>query len=239
MRLGAASITPIDYLESTERREKEVELAASILGRMQPIIDFALEQTCRVLDTDQPIFEQTRIGRLGAAFTVRKIKTMPDNPENDDIQMGTKDSRSPTFSQWLRKLRIDEALQLKQVISGEMSLVGADRPLMVKTHKAMKEADPDLYEGYREATDKITPSIISIAALHRHCKGEEDYIGSMELARWYVTRGASPKNDDRIRRRILWGTVLYLEPKINDIPEMLFYRRPKINDKPKIFNLAA
>lgn len=225
MKLGAASITPIDYLESPERREQEVEFAANLFDRMQPVIDFALEQTCRVLKTDEPIFEQTRIGRLGAAFTVRKIKTMPDSLDNSIMQMGTKDSRSPTFSQWLRVLRIDEALQLEQVITGEMSLIGADRPLMPLTHEAMKKADPELYKKYREATDLITPSIISLAALHRHCKGEKKYIDSMELAYWYVTRGASPENDKRILKRILPSTLLRRAPRIDDIPEM--------------FNLAA
>lgn len=215
-----AEICPIDYLLSDQRREQEVDFAANLYERMQPVINFALDLTCKVLDTDEPIFEQTRVGRLGEAFTVRKIKTMPDNPENADIQMGTKDSRSPTFSQILRKLRIDEALQLEQVISGEMSLVGADRPLMSKTHRAMEEANEKLYDDYRYATDLVPPSIISIAALHRHCNGEEDYIGSMERAHWYVARGASPRNDRIIRRAILPSTLLRRSFKISDAPEM-------------------
>lgn len=221
MLLKPAEICPIDYLLSDQRREQEVEFAANLLERMQPVINLALERTCKVLGTDQPIFEQTRVGRLGEAFTVRKIKTLPDNSDNTDVQMGTKDHRAPKFSQVLRKLRIDEALQLEQVISGEMSLVGADRPLMSKTHEAMKKTDSGLYVYYREATDLVAPSIMSIAALHRHCKGEEDYARSMELARWYVARGASPENDKRIRRSILPSTLLRRSYTIADATEML------------------
>lgn len=216
-----AEICPIDYLLSDQRREQEVEFAANLYERMQPVINFALDLTCKVLETDQPIFEQIRVGRLGEAFVVRKIKTLPDDPDNEHLQLGTKDHRAPKFSKILRKLRVDEALQLEQVISGEMSMVGADRPLMSKTHDAMEKADPELYAYYREATDLITPSIISIAALHRHCKGEEDYVGSMELARWYVARGASPQNDKTIRRRILPYTLLGRSVTVDDAAEML------------------
>ena len=50
----------------------------------------------------------------------------------------------PAFCKWLRKSGLDEIMQLFNVLSGEMSLIGP-RPLLARELKLMKEEFPELY----------------------------------------------------------------------------------------------
>lgn len=71
------------------------------------------------------IFKQERIGQFGNRFNIYKIRTMKSGCDNNDMFVTTaNDSRILPFGKWLRKTKLDEIVELINVIKGEMSLVG-------------------------------------------------------------------------------------------------------------------
>lgn len=79
------------------------------------------------------IFKQERIGQFGKRFNIYKIRTMTDGDDsstlsptmdNGNFITTTNDERILPFGRWLRKTKIDEIVELVNVLKGEMSLVG-------------------------------------------------------------------------------------------------------------------
>ena len=69
------------------------------------------------------LFKQERIGQHGKPFKIYKIRTMVRN-EDDNFITTAKDERILPFGRWLRKSKLDEIVELINVLKGEMSLVG-------------------------------------------------------------------------------------------------------------------
>lgn len=71
------------------------------------------------------IFMQERIGQYGKPFNIYKIRSMNVGcDKNNTYVTTTKDERITPFGRWLRKTKIDEIVELVNVLKGEMSLVG-------------------------------------------------------------------------------------------------------------------
>lgn len=71
------------------------------------------------------IFMQERIGQYGKPFNIYKIRSMNVGcNKNDTFVTTAKDDRITPFGRWLRKTKIDEIVELVNVLKGEMSLVG-------------------------------------------------------------------------------------------------------------------
>ena len=70
-------------------------------------------------------FKQERIGQYGKPFKIYKIRTMKsDSDENDVFVTTANDDRILPFGKFLRKTKLDEIVELVNVLKGEMSLVG-------------------------------------------------------------------------------------------------------------------
>ena len=70
------------------------------------------------------LFKQERIGQYGKKFNIYKIRTMKQNSDDNNFVTTSNDERILPFGRWLRKTKIDEIVELINVLKGEMSLVG-------------------------------------------------------------------------------------------------------------------
>ncbi len=89
-----------------------------------------------LIDSGRPVFyAQTRSGKSGTVFTIRKFRTMRKDAEADGKARlaSENDPRVTRVGNFLRKTRLDELPQFWNVMRGEMSLVGprAERPELV------------------------------------------------------------------------------------------------------------
>ena len=69
------------------------------------------------------LFRQIRAGREESTFTVLKFRSMTDE-RDDNGNLLPDDDRLTSFGRYIRYLRLDEILQLWNVVRGEMSCIG-------------------------------------------------------------------------------------------------------------------
>jgi len=94
------------------------------------------------LETGRPIvYRQTRVGRSGVPFEMYKFRTMRSDAEakTGAVYASLGDRRITSIGRRLRRLSLDETLQLINVIKGDMSLVGPrpERPEFVDRFRAI------------------------------------------------------------------------------------------------------
>ena len=126
------------------------------------------------------IFKQERVGQFGVIFNIYKIRTMKNNVENNDNFVTTaNDDRILPFGKWLRRTKLDEIVELVNVLKGDMSLVGP-RPDV--------EGYADKLEGNDRKILELRPGITGPASLK--------YINEEEI----LAKASNPKqyNDEVI-----------------------------------------
>jgi Undecaprenyl-phosphate glucose phosphotransferase len=85
------------------------------------------------------LYQQTRMGLDGRAFSVYKFRTMPLDAEDGTgpVWANDDDPRATAVGRWLRRFDLDEWPQFVNVLKGEMSIVGPrpERPYFVEQFK--------------------------------------------------------------------------------------------------------
>ena len=121
------------------------------------------------LDSAGPVFfRQERVGRGGKLFRIHKFRTMVTDAERRGLQITVgADARVTRVGQWLRKYKLDELPQLRDVWLGHMSLVGP-RP-EVPRYVACYPAD------VRDLVLSVRPGITDRASIE--FKDENEILG--------------------------------------------------------------
>jgi exopolysaccharide biosynthesis polyprenyl glycosylphosphotransferase len=117
------------------KRAFDVVVSVGALVVTAPIM--AVTAVLVALGSPGPILHrQERLGRVGAAFTILKFRTMAADAESQTgpVWAAENDPRVTRVGWWLRRFHIDEIPQFFNVLRGEMSLIGPrpERDVFVK-----------------------------------------------------------------------------------------------------------
>ncbi len=120
--------------------KRVVDVLGGLAGMAVFFIVFPFASLATLVDSGRPVFySQSRLGKSGSLFNVRKFRTMYINAEADGkARPATEnDPRITRVGNFLRKTRLDELPQFWNVVRGEMSLVGprAERPELVAEYQ--------------------------------------------------------------------------------------------------------
>lgn len=147
------------------------------------------------------IFKQERIGQFGKIFNIYKIRTMKNNVEkNDNFVTTANDDRILPFGKWLRRTKLDEIVELVNVLKGDMSLVGP-RPDV--------EGYADKLEGNDRKILELRPGITGPASLKYI--NEEEILAKVSNPKQYNDEVIFPDkvkiNLEYYDNRTFWGDV--------------------------------
>ncbi|AEE65593.1 sugar transferase [Bordetella pertussis] len=102
------------------------DVVCSGLGLLALLPLLALIAIAIKLDSPGPVFfRQERVGKDGVPFRIHKLRSMSvrQDPQAGQITVGA-DPRITRVGKWIRKWKLDELVQLIDVFTGSMSLVG-------------------------------------------------------------------------------------------------------------------
>ena len=147
------------------------------------------------------IFKQERVGQFGKIFNIYKIRTMKNNVEkNDNFITTANDDRILPFGKWLRRTKLDEIVELVNVLKGDMSLVGP-RPDV--------EGYADKLEGNDRKILELRPGITGPASLKYI--NEEEILAKADNPQQYNDEVIFPDkvkiNLEYYDNRTFWGDV--------------------------------
>jgi len=115
-------------------------LAAALLLLFTAPLSLIVAALIKLEDGGPVLFRQTRVGRHGAVFTLRKFRSMAVDAEahSGPVWAQRDDPRVTRVGRWMRPLGIDEIPQAWNVLRGEMSFVGPrpERPEFVAALEA-------------------------------------------------------------------------------------------------------
>jgi lipopolysaccharide/colanic/teichoic acid biosynthesis glycosyltransferase len=182
------------------KRAVDLVLAVVILIVTTPLVCVAAVGI-RVETRGPVIFRQQRLGLGGRPFTIYKLRTMVDGNDdsahrayvaglirgegekNGGIYKISDDPRITLVGRFLRRISVDEAPQLVNVLRGEMSLVGPRPPL---------PSEAELYDERDWGRLACRPGITGLWQVSGRC--ELTYREMIELDLEYVRRW-SPRLD--------------------------------------------
>lgn len=147
------------------------------------------------------LFKQERIGQHGKKFNIYKIRTMKSGGEKGTTSITTaNDERILPFGRWLRKTKIDEIVELVNVLKGEMSFVGP-RPDV--------PGYADLLQGSDRKILELKPGITGPASLKYI--NEEEILAQVENPKQYNDEVIFPDkvkiNLEYYHNRTFWGDI--------------------------------
>ena len=115
-------------------------------------------------------FLQKRVTTNGKVFNIFKFRTMKENSEKLSGVTVDNDPRITKLGKYLRKFRIDEIPQIFNILTGDLSFVGA-RPESVKY---VKEYSPEMYATLLMPAGVTSPASILFKDEAELLKGAQD-----------------------------------------------------------------
>jgi len=128
----------------------------SLLGILALSLLLILVWIFGLFENGSPIFRQIRVGRHQKSFKLFKFRTMPISAKSVATHL-VKNLKLSLFGSFLRKTKLDETLQLWNVLRGEMSLVGP-RPCLLNQTKLIKERK-------KRGVFRVRPGITGLAQI--------------------------------------------------------------------------
>ena len=135
---------------------------------LSPFIILILILNFIILKGQNPIFFQIRIGKNNIPFNIYKIKTINDNVSNG-------------FGNILRKTKVDELLQLINILNGTMLFIGPRPELVDKVDEYQNR-----YTNYN-LRHFVKPGITGWAQIHFPDAKADDVKLKLPLDIYYVT----------------------------------------------------
>lgn len=122
------------------------------------------------------LYRQERVGLRGQLFRIVKFRTMRQGADQrGPVITSTGDPRLTTVGRWLRRLKLDEILQLWNVLKGEMSLVGP-RPEVPRYVQ--------FYSSAQRRVLSVRPGITDLASIS-YLREEELLASHADVDRYY------------------------------------------------------
>jgi sugar transferase (PEP-CTERM system associated) len=162
-------------------------LVGFVLAMVMGILLFPLMLLVAVaikLDSPGPvIFSQERVGENGEIFMLHKFRSMRQDAEKESgpVWATEDDPRITRVGRIIRKLRIDELPQLRNVLNGEMSFVGPrpERPFFVEQ---LRKNVP-----YYDERFSVKPGLTGWAqVMYSYGASEEDALEKLKYDLYYI-----------------------------------------------------
>ncbi len=145
------------------KRISDIILSLVLLVFLSPII-FFLSILIFIQDFNTPFYISNRIGKNKKKFKLYKFRSMIVNADKSGVNSTSdNDKRITKLGNFLRKYKIDEIMQLLNVVKNEMSFVGP-RPNV--------EADVKLYSLEEEKLLSVKPGITDFSSIVFSDEGE-------------------------------------------------------------------
>jgi lipopolysaccharide/colanic/teichoic acid biosynthesis glycosyltransferase len=179
----------------------EPGIALVLLVPATPVILF-LAALVKLTDRAAPFYSQERVGQHGQLYRIFKIRTMIPNCEHDTGPVWSMpgDPRVTRLGRFLRLTHLDELPQLRNILRGEMSLIGP-RPERPELIRQLEIAVP----GYRERLS-VRPGLTGLAQVRLQADTSIEHVKrKLKYDRYYVRRISLG-----LDLRICFATFVYL-----------------------------
>jgi exopolysaccharide production protein ExoY len=147
------------YMESGQKR------ATDLGGALTMVVGLALPTliaagAIRTIDQQPPIFSNERIGKGMKPFGLLKLATMvPDaHLHEQQWQHDETDPRITQLGKILRRMDLNEAPQVVNILRGELHLIGA-RPVNSHVLNRLQDAESVLFSDWQATYAQFTPGI--------------------------------------------------------------------------------
>jgi lipopolysaccharide/colanic/teichoic acid biosynthesis glycosyltransferase len=161
---------------------RSVDLILSVLGVLIFSPLFLILLIIGFFDTGSPIFFQERVGQHQKRFFLMKFRSMDINTQS----MATHLIQSSSITSWgafLRKTKLDELLQILNVLKGEMSFVGP-RPNLYNQSELIEERSRlNIYSVRPGITGLAQIKKIDMSAPHLLAETDAKMINHLNV--WY------------------------------------------------------
>lgn len=138
--------------------KRALDIAVSLTGLIlaSPLL-VAVALAIWLSDFRSPFYIAPRMARGGGLFKMVKFRSMVVNADRTGVNStAASDSRITPVGRFVRAYKIDELVQLWNVLKGDMSLVGP-RPQV--------KADADLYTGEERRLLSVRPGVTDLASI--------------------------------------------------------------------------